>query len=126
MFCAPTLMFCALPNDSVTIAIAVKGGMITTSTSDMSPRSSSNDSTNRPDSACVMFIFQFAAMIFLRMSNQWSDGVMEWWSIGGRIIPLLQCSSTPLLLVGYGRHARKLLPFEQFERCAAAGRNEGH
>ena len=61
-------MFCALPNASVTFAIAVNGGMITTSTSLISPMSrSNNDSTNRADSACVMFIFQLAATIFFLM-----------------------------------------------------------
>src|SRR5690242_9167711 len=60
-------MFCALPSASITFAIAVKGGTITTSTSVMSPRSSSIDSTNRADSACVMFIFQLAATIFFLM-----------------------------------------------------------
>src|SRR5438132_8225121 len=100
MFCAPTLMFCALPNDSVTFAIAVKGGMITTSTSDMSPRSSSNDSTNRPASACVMFIFQFAATIFFRITRaveSWSNGVVEYWE---REKSLLHYAKTPLLPVG--------------------------
>src|SRR6202171_6779712 len=74
MFCAPTLMFCALPSDSVTFAIAVKGGIMTTSTSEISPRSRSNDSTKRADSACVMFIFQFAATIFFLMSSNHHEG----------------------------------------------------
>src|SRR5207248_7259184 len=69
MFCAPTFMFCALPSDSITFAIAVNGGTITTSTSVISPRSSSIDSTNRADSACVIFIFQLAATIFFLMSS---------------------------------------------------------
>jgi len=59
---------CALPSASVTFAIAVNGGIITTSTSVISPMSRRrNDSTNRADSACVMFIFQLAAYDFLRM-----------------------------------------------------------
>src|SRR5882762_666132 len=74
MFCAPTLMFCALLSDSVTFAIAVKGGMMTTSTSEISPRSRSNDSTKRADSACVMFIFQFAATIVFLMSSNHHEG----------------------------------------------------
>ena len=70
MFCAPTLMFCALPSASVTFAIAVNGGIMTTSTSAMSPISSSSDLMNAADSACVMFIFQLAATIFLRIEKK--------------------------------------------------------
>src|ERR1700675_3994664 len=69
MFCAPTLMLCEAPSASITFAIAVNGGTITTSTSVMSPRSSNNDWTKRADSACVMFIFQLAATIFFLMSS---------------------------------------------------------
>src|ERR1700719_2966482 len=69
MFCAPTLMLCDAPSACITFAIAVNGGTITTSTSVMSPRSRTNDSTKRADSACVMFIFQLAATIFFLMNS---------------------------------------------------------
>src|SRR6266540_531760 len=67
IFCAPTLMFCALPSASITFAIAVNGGTMTISTSVISPRSRSIDSINRAASACVMLIFHLAATIFLRI-----------------------------------------------------------
>jgi hypothetical protein len=60
-------MLCALPNASLTLAIAVNGGMITTSTSLISPTSRRKESTKCADSPCVMFIFQLAAMIFFLM-----------------------------------------------------------
>ena len=72
-------MFCDLPNDSVTFVIAVNGGIMTTSTSAMSPISSSSDLMNAADSACVMFIFQLAATIFLRMTRIQE---LEYWSVG--------------------------------------------
>jgi hypothetical protein len=56
------------PSASVTFTIAVNGGRMTTSTSDTSPISSNSDSTNRADLACIMFIFQLAATIFLRIN----------------------------------------------------------
>src|SRR5437660_12238110 len=62
-------MFCDLPNDSVTFVIAVNGGIMTTSTSAMSPISSSSDLMNAADSRCVTFIFQLSATIFLRMTR---------------------------------------------------------
>src|ERR1700731_1437436 len=67
MFCAPTLMCCAEPSAALTAAMAVNGGTITISTSGASPASRRNVATKSDASACVMFIFQFAAMIFLRI-----------------------------------------------------------
>src|SRR5438067_2364845 len=91
-------MLCDAPSASITFASAVNGGTITTSISVMSPRSSRSDSTKRADSACVMFIVQLAATIFLRIN----------------------------LFVRKGGNAGQLFTFEQLERGATAGGNESH
>ncbi len=91
-------MFCALPNASLTFAIAVNGGIITTSTSVISPTSRRNDSINRSDSPCVMFIFQLAATNFFVAS----------------------------LFFSLTRPRREALCLREFQRCAAAGGNKRH
>src|SRR2546423_7136667 len=91
-------MLCDAPSASMTFTSAVNGGMITTSTSVMSPRSSNNISMKRADSACVMFIFQLAATIFFLIK----------------------------LFVGKRGDSGKFFPFQQFKRRAAAGGNKCH
>ena len=66
-FCAPSFTFCASPKSSDAFASTVNGGTITISTRFSLPISRRNVSMNDCDSVTLMFIFQFAAMIFLRI-----------------------------------------------------------
>src|SRR5258708_2964428 len=91
-------MLCDAPSASMTFASPVNGGMITTSPSVLSPRSTNNIPMNRAASACVMFIFQWAATFFFLIK----------------------------LFVGKRGDSGKFFPFEQFERRAAAGGNKRH
>src|SRR5438128_3250807 len=112
IFCAPTLIFCALTSDSTTLAIAVKGGTITTSTADMSPISSNKSLTNSAASACSMFIFQLAATIFFLIKNtghpERSRGIqlrkLQDNFLG---IPQLSLGMTRLIFVRQRRHPRQ-------------------
>src|SRR6266446_6811539 len=125
MFCAPTFMFCALPSDSITSAIAVNGGTITTSTSVISPRSSSIDSTKRADSACVIFIFQLAATIFFLMNSIHHEDHEGHEDRGNQI--KASCSACPSwLFIRQGSYAWQFLSFQKFQRRTATGGNKGH
>src|SRR4051794_2623693 len=66
MFCAPSFTFCTSCSASLAFDSDVNGGTITTSTSADSPISRRKVSMKVAVSVWVMFIFQFAATIFLR------------------------------------------------------------
>src|SRR5688572_20422080 len=134
-------MFWTRASRSETRDSAVKGGISTISTRFSPSISRRNVSRNESDSLRVMFIFQFAAMIFLRMQIQRrrqrmagslrrvervpAEGKRD---PPARTGPPERRSATrgrPLLFRQRGDSGEHLA-LEQFKRRAAAGRNKGH
>src|SRR5678809_1279912 len=75
-----------------------------------------------------MFIFQFAAMIFLRISKRRTVGAMiigvtaEWLPAESS----LHYSGAPSLLFSQSRDPRQFFTFNQLKGSASAGGDEGH